>query len=112
MSAFWKALHKLTGVKLKMSTAFHPQTNGASERMNKTVNQSLRYHVVRKQKGWVRALPCVRFEMMNTLNASTGFSGFELRMGRSPRLIPSSIMMRTIERRAWVPTGPTRRVFW
>ncbi|KAF7339146.1 Reverse transcriptase-RNase H-integrase [Mycena venus] len=55
MSAFWKALHKLTGVKLKMSTAYHPQTDGASERTNKTVNQSLRYHVACNQKGWVPA---------------------------------------------------------
>lgn len=92
MSIFWKTLHKLTGVKLKCSTAFHPQTDGASERTNKTVNQSLRYHVGRNQKGWVRALPRVRFDMMNTMNASTGFSGFQLRMGRSPRVIPPLIV--------------------
>jgi hypothetical protein len=88
ISAFWRALHKLTGVKLKMSTAFHPETDGASERTNKTVNQAVRYHVARNQRGWVRALPRVRFDMMNTVNASTGFSGFQLRMGRSPRVIP------------------------
>jgi len=41
VSRFWKALHHLTGVKLKMSTAYHPETNGASEHTNKTVNQSL-----------------------------------------------------------------------
>jgi len=45
MSKFWMALHKLTGVKLKMSSAYHPQKDGASERTNKTVNQALRYHV-------------------------------------------------------------------
>ena len=88
VSKFWRALTKLTGVKLKMSTAFHPQTDGASERTNKTVIQALRYHVDRSQKGWVRALPRVRFDIMNTVNASTGYSPFMLRMGRSPRLIP------------------------
>jgi hypothetical protein len=88
MSAFWKALHKLTGVKLKMSTAFHPETDGSSERTNKMVNQALRYHVSRNQRGWVRALPRVRFDIMNTVNASTGFSGFQLRLGRSPCIIP------------------------
>ncbi|KAJ2928059.1 hypothetical protein H1R20_g9033, partial [Candolleomyces eurysporus] len=56
-SLFWKTLHTLTGVKLKMSSAFHPQTNGASEHTNKTVIQALRYHVERDQKGWVKALP-------------------------------------------------------
>ncbi len=88
MSAFWRALHKLTGVKVKMSTSYHPETDGSSERTNKTVVQALRYHVARNQRGWLRALPRVRFAIMNSLNASTGFSGFQLLMGRSPRLIP------------------------
>ena len=88
VSQFWAALTKLTGVKLKMSSAYHPQTDGASERSNKTINQSLRYHVRRNQKGWVRALPHVRFCIMNTVNTSTNFSPFQLRMGRSPRIIP------------------------
>lgn len=45
ISSFWKSLHRLIGVKLKMSTAYHPQTDGASEQTNKMVNQCLRYHV-------------------------------------------------------------------
>jgi len=57
MSKFWKALHKLTGVKIKASTAYHPQTDGSSEHTNKTVIQVLRYHVEQNQWGWVRALP-------------------------------------------------------
>jgi hypothetical protein len=88
VSKFWKALHKLTGVKLKLSTAFHPETDGCSERTNKTLNQCLRFHVARNQKGWVRALPRVRFHIMNTINKSTGYSPFQLKTGRSPRLIP------------------------
>jgi hypothetical protein len=88
VSAFWRALHKLTGVKLKLSSAYHPQTDGASERSNKTINQALRYHVRRNQKGWVRALPKIRFDIMNSMNSSTGFSPFQLRLGRSPRVIP------------------------
>ena len=87
MSKFWKALHKLTGVTLKMSMAYHPQTDGTSERTNKTVNQCLRYHVERNQLGWARALPQIRFHLMNTVNKSTGFLPFQLQMGRSPRLI-------------------------
>jgi hypothetical protein len=51
-SDLWTALHKLTGVKLKMSTAYHPQTDGASERTNKTLNQAIRYHVDNNQKGY------------------------------------------------------------
>jgi len=91
VSRFWKALTRLTGVKLKMSSAYHPETDGSSERSNKTVNQMLRFHVKRNQKGWVRALPRIRFQMMNTINASTKFSGFQLHLGRSPRVIPPII---------------------
>ena len=88
ISKFWKHLHKLTGVKVKMSTSYHPETDGASERSNKTVIQAIRFHVERNQQGWVRALPRVRFNIMNTVNKSTGFSPFQLRLGRSPRIIP------------------------
>ena len=91
MSRFWKALHKLTGVKLKMSTAYHPETDGSSECTNKTVNQALRFHVERNQLGWVHALPRVRFHMMNTVNKSTGFTPFQLCFGHSPRVIPPLI---------------------
>jgi hypothetical protein len=45
VSHFWKALTKLSGVKLKMSTAYHLETDGSSECSNKTINQILNYHV-------------------------------------------------------------------
>ena len=71
-------LHKLTDVKLKMSSAYHPQTDSASKQMNKTVNQALWYHVAQNQKGWAQALPHVWFDLMNTVNKFTGFSPFQL----------------------------------
>ena len=77
ISKFWKALHNLTGVKLKMSTSYHPETDGSSERSNKTVIQAIHFHVERNQKGWVQALPRVQFNIMNTVNKSTGFSPFQ-----------------------------------
>jgi hypothetical protein len=88
VSKFWRALHHLTGVKLKMSTAYHPQTDGSSEHSNKTVNQCLRYHVRWNQKGWASALPLIQFQIMNSVNGLTSYSGFQLLMGRSLRLIP------------------------
>jgi hypothetical protein len=57
LSCFWKVLHKLTGIKLKLLSSYHPQTDSASERSNKMVNQCIHFHVERNQKGWVRALP-------------------------------------------------------
>jgi hypothetical protein len=91
VSRFWNALTKLTGIKLKMSSAYHPESDGSSERSNKTINQMLQYHVKHNQKGWVRALPRIHFQIMNTVNASTGYSGFQLHLGRSPCVIPPLI---------------------
>jgi hypothetical protein len=71
-----------------MSSSYHPQMNGSSERTNKTVNQALQYHVDRNQKDWVCALPIICFNMMNMVNKSTGFSPFQLRLGQSPRILP------------------------
>ena len=92
VSKFWKALTRLTGIKLKMSSTYHPETDGCSECSNKTMIQCLRYLVKCNQTGWVKALPLVRFNIMNTVNSFTGFLPFQLRMGRSPRLIPPLIL--------------------
>jgi hypothetical protein len=67
VSNFWKALMKLSGIKHKMSMAYHPQTNRSSECSNKTVVQALRFHVERNQTGWAKALPKVRFDIISTL---------------------------------------------
>jgi len=82
---------KLMGVKLKMSSAYHPKTDGSSECLNKTINQMLQYHVAQNQKGWVQALPRIHFQIMNTVNASIGSSGFQLHLGCLPHVIPPMI---------------------
>ena len=99
ISRFWKALHKLTNIDLKMSSAYHPETDGASERTNKTVIQCIHFTVERDQKGWVRALPKVRFDIMNSVNASTGFTPFQLRFGKSARILPPLISLEDDEDR-------------
>ncbi|RXW17945.1 hypothetical protein EST38_g7906 [Candolleomyces aberdarensis] len=85
---FWTTLHKLTGTALKLSSMFHPQSDGSSERTNKSLIQALRFHVGRQQKGWAKSLPLVRFHFMNTTNSSTGLLPFLLCLGYSPRVIP------------------------
>src|SRR6266404_3293192 len=88
VSRFWRTLHQLTGIDLKMSSAYHPQTDGSSERTNKTIIQCICFAVERDQRGWADALPKICFDLMNTTNTSTGFSPFQLRFGKSPRLLP------------------------
>ena len=92
VSSFWRTLHRLSSIHLAMSTSFHLETNGSSKRTNKTVIQMLRGFINRNQSCSVKALPHVRFSMMNTTNASTGFSPFQLRLGHLPGLIPLFVM--------------------
>jgi len=82
---------KLMGIQHKLSTSYHPQTNGSSEQMNKTVIQCLHFHVKHNQKCWAKVLPKVCFNIMNTFNASMGLSPFMLKTGRSLRLLPPLI---------------------
>jgi transposase InsO family protein len=84
VSKFWQATQKLLGTEIRMSTAYHPQTDGASKRTNKTVNQLLQYHVDRNQKGWHLALPRIEFAINDTQIASTGKGPFELTLGYCP----------------------------
>jgi hypothetical protein len=95
MSKLWTSLHTLTRVKLKMSTAYHPQMDGSSERTNKTLNQCIQFYMDCAQHGWKQALPHMCFNLMNMTNASTGFSPFQLRMGWSPHIIPPLITMKS-----------------
>ena len=91
ISRFWKLVMALCGVKLKMSMAYHPETDGSSKCTNKMINQCLHFHIDHQQKGWVHALPRIHFAIMNSVNASTGFSNFQLHIGHTPWVIPPII---------------------
>ncbi|SCV72805.1 BQ2448_4342 [Microbotryum intermedium] len=90
-SHFWRAYHNLMGTRLSMSTSFHPETDGRSERTNKTAIQALRAVVNRQQNDWVRHLANIEFAINASVNASTNKSPFEVVLGRSPRLLPTSL---------------------
>ena len=90
------------GNKLLMSTAFHPQTDGVSERAIQTISQILRSVVRPDQTDWVDRLPLVKFAINSSVNASTGFAPFELTYGYMPRTL------RTLEN---TPAMPGVRAF-
>jgi hypothetical protein len=64
-SHFWQALHEQLGTKLRMSTAYHPQTDGLTERLNRTMQQMLRNHVDDNADDWSDCLPAVEFAINN-----------------------------------------------
>ena len=64
-----------------MSTAFHPQTDGQTEKLNRTLEEMLRAYVTYKQDQWDEYLPAAEFTYNNSKQASTGFTPFELDCG-------------------------------
>ena len=75
-SIFWRRLHELLGTELRLSSAYHPQTDGATERANCTMTQMLRQCVRPDQKDWVQKLPAIELAMNMARSESTGFSPF------------------------------------
>ncbi|GKD32897.1 reverse transcriptase domain-containing protein [Tanacetum coccineum] len=69
-SNFWRSLQKALGTSLDMSTTYHPQTDGQSERTIQTLEDILRAYVIDFGNGWVRHLPLVEFSYNNSYHAS------------------------------------------
>nr|GFB14785.1 putative reverse transcriptase domain-containing protein [Tanacetum cinerariifolium] len=69
-SLFWQALHKALGTRLDMSTAYHPETDGQSERTIQTLEDMLRACVIDFRKSWDRHLPLVEFSYNNSYHTS------------------------------------------
>ncbi|GJT28073.1 putative reverse transcriptase domain-containing protein [Tanacetum coccineum] len=84
-SQFWKSLNKSLGTQLDMSTTYHPQTNGQSERTIQTLEDMLRACMIDFGKGWDRHLPLVEFSYNNSYHASIKAAPFEDLYGRNPR---------------------------
>ena len=81
MSSFWRAIFQKLGIKMLTSTAYHPQTDGQSERTNQTVEIALRYYLSRPDTNWVESLPYISAIMNNSINFTTGFAPNELLYG-------------------------------
>ncbi|GJS82621.1 putative reverse transcriptase domain-containing protein [Tanacetum coccineum] len=84
-SHFWKSLNKSLGTRLDMSTAYHPQTDGQSERTIQTLEDMLRACVLDFRKGWDRHLPLVEFFYNNSYHTSIKATPFEALYGRKCR---------------------------
>ena len=89
-SHFWKALMNKLGINFHMTTAFHPQADGRSERSNKTVGQILRTFTAKRQSKWLESLPAVKMAINSAVNVKTGYSPFELLFGRKPPAFPTN----------------------
>ncbi|GJR17066.1 hypothetical protein Tco_0965593 [Tanacetum coccineum] len=81
-SRVWQSLHKAFGTQLNLSTAYHPQTDGHSERTIQTLEDMLRACVIDFGNGWDRHLPLVEFSYNNSYHTSIEAAPYEALYGR------------------------------
>ncbi|GKD05126.1 putative reverse transcriptase domain-containing protein [Tanacetum coccineum] len=84
-SHFWRSLQKALGTSLDMSNAYHPKTNGQTERTIQTLEDMLRACVIDFGKGWINHLPLVMFSYNNSYHTSIMAAPFEALYGRKCR---------------------------
>src|SRR5438128_11340412 len=84
-SRFWKSLQALLGTKLDFSSAYHPQTDGQTERVNQILEDMLRACVLTYGKDWEKILSFAEFSYNNSYQASLQMAPFEALYGRKCR---------------------------
>jgi len=83
-SAIWQEFLTLSGIRPRMSTAFHPQTDGQTEQLNQTIEAYLRSFISYEQDDWVSLLPMAEFAYNNSTTNVTGISPFYVNYGYHP----------------------------
>lgn len=83
-SNFWKSLVQLLNIECNLSTANHPETDGQSENIIRTLSNMLKSSIQKSPKDWDKVLSIVEFEYNSAKHKSTGLSPFEVDIGRIP----------------------------
>jgi hypothetical protein len=87
---FWTELFKLLGSTLSMSSSFHPQSDGQTERFNSMLEEYLRHFISTSQKNWVKLLDAAQMCFNAQKSSSTNKSPFEIATGQQP-LLPHTV---------------------
>ena len=88
----WRDLFKLAGVTLRLSTAFHPQTDGQSEAVNKTIAMYLRCITGDRPRAWLEWLPWAEYFYNTSYHSALRTSPFQVVYGRPPlALLPYTV---------------------
>jgi hypothetical protein len=82
---FWRTLWKKLGTNLAFSSAYHPQTDGQTEVVNRSLGDLLRSLVMEHHSSWDNVLPQAEFAYNDSVNQSTGKSPFQIVYGTQPR---------------------------
>ncbi|GAU51702.1 hypothetical protein TSUD_415130 [Trifolium subterraneum] len=84
-SRFWESLQEALGTKLRLSSAYHPQTDGQSERTIQSLKDLLRACVLEQGESWDSCLPLIEFTYNNSFHSSIVMAPFEALYGRRCR---------------------------
>jgi hypothetical protein len=87
-----RSLCKGLTLKLKLSTAYHPQTDGQTEQFNHTLLQMLRCFVNKYHSDWALHIPALLYAYHNTVHSATGFTPHRLLFGWCPRDIRAPLL--------------------
>jgi hypothetical protein len=79
---FWERLHEALDTQLRFSSAYHPQTDGQTERVNQIVEDMLRACALQYGRSWDKSLPYTKFSYNNSYQESLKMSLFEMLYGR------------------------------
>ena len=88
-SRFWVCMQSTLGTQLNLSTAYHPETDGQTERVNQVLEDMLRMYVMDQQSHWEKYLPLVKFAYNNSYHSSIGMPPFEALYDRPCRKLLS-----------------------
>ena len=104
-SAFFQSWSALLGVSMKMSTAYHPQTDGQTERMNRILEEVLRHYINPSHTAWESLLPWAEFAINSAYQESIKTTPFMLCYGWQPTT-PFELGLRAINAAARLPPHP------
>ena len=96
-NAYFKAVCDALKIDLAMSTAYHPQTDGQTERVNRVLQEMLRHYVYHRHHEWVEGLPFAEFAINNSIHTSTGHTPFYLNYGEHPSTPETSIIPQAMD---------------
>jgi hypothetical protein len=93
IAKFWTHLLEILKISRKLSSSYHPQTDGQTEHTNQTLEQYLRCFINYKQDDWIDFLYMAEFSYNNSIHSSTGYTPFFANTGCHPH----SIMLEYVE---------------
>jgi hypothetical protein len=87
-AALWREFSRILGIDTRYSTAYHPQTDGQTERVNQELESYLRFYISYMQDDWLDYLPLAEFARNNSVNSAIGMTPFYANYGFHPRFDP------------------------